>query len=357
MRKKIKVFLGGYVNSLNAQNINCRALSEHLDKTIFDVATILSYSPDAQDFICLSDVKYIKATRPLRFFAWVAYLKGIFWADVAYLPKGECHRFCLNWAKLCGTKFFSTLEGLISDTDLSKLPLKRRESYVSSFRDFEPNLYAITRFLVKDVGTRRGYGFAEEILYLGVESERFLNPNKNVDGLKNIVFIGNKLPTKNISDFIEASQLYPDIHFHIIGDHLLNEGTIQDYIKEHNLHNVTFHGRLDHKHMSKVLETMDLMYFPSRSEGFPKVHLETACAGVPTLCYGDYGAKEWITTGKDGFVVNTKEEALSVIADLKSHPERLVELSRNAVEMGKSFDWSNLIKKWENVIIKIFKEK
>ena len=30
--KKIKVFLGGYVNCTNAQNLNCRALAKYLDK-------------------------------------------------------------------------------------------------------------------------------------------------------------------------------------------------------------------------------------------------------------------------------------------------------------------------------------
>ena len=34
--KKIKVFLGGYVNCTNAQNLNCRALAKYLDKDKFE---------------------------------------------------------------------------------------------------------------------------------------------------------------------------------------------------------------------------------------------------------------------------------------------------------------------------------
>lgn len=37
--KRIKIFLGGYVNYLNAQNINCRSLSEHLDQNKFNIST------------------------------------------------------------------------------------------------------------------------------------------------------------------------------------------------------------------------------------------------------------------------------------------------------------------------------
>ena len=99
---------------------------------------------------------------------------------------------------------------------------------------------------------------------------------------------------------------------------------------------------------------MDLMYFPSRSEGFPKVHLETACAGVPTLCYGDYGANEWITSWENGIVVDTKEEAFDAIKKIKDNPEILHQLSANAVELGKSFDWKNLIYSWEREIEHIY---
>lgn len=355
--KKIKLFLGGYVNYLNAQNINCRALSEHLDKNRFEMMTILSHIGNANDFKRTEGVRYIRGRWPMRFFQYYVWFRGVAWADVAYLPKGEIPKYCLLIAKLFNTKVFSTLEGIISETDLSKIPEKHRSDYLNSFNLYYPHLYPITEFIRKDVGRRRGYRFAPETLYLGVDSKRFINPGKRIDGLRNAVFIGNKLPTKNIFDFIEASQQHPDIQFHIIGDNLLKEGTIQEYIEHNNLKNVTYHGRLDHEHLSQVLKTMDLMFFPSRSEGFPKVMLETACAGVPTLCYDDYGAQEWITSGVDGYVVRTKEEAFAIIQELKDNPEKLKELSRNAVELGKRFDWSVLVKEWEKVIIKIYNEK
>ncbi|MCF6173219.1 MAG: hypothetical protein L3J44_05485, partial [Campylobacteraceae bacterium] len=46
--KKIKVFLGAYINSTNAQNLNCLALAKHLDKTKFDVYTLELYSGNLQ---------------------------------------------------------------------------------------------------------------------------------------------------------------------------------------------------------------------------------------------------------------------------------------------------------------------
>ena len=37
---KTKVFLAGYINYANAQNINCRALASYLDKNRFEVFTM-----------------------------------------------------------------------------------------------------------------------------------------------------------------------------------------------------------------------------------------------------------------------------------------------------------------------------
>ena len=41
--KKIKVFLGAYINYTNAQNLNCRSIAEHLDKERFEVYTLTTY--------------------------------------------------------------------------------------------------------------------------------------------------------------------------------------------------------------------------------------------------------------------------------------------------------------------------
>lgn len=353
--KRIKVFLGGYVNSLNAQNINCRALSEHLNKNKYEVATMLTYNPNAADFKQVDGVKYIMATKPMRIFRWLTYLKGICWADVAYLPKGECDSFCHLMAKLFGTKVFTTLEGVLDEILLSKL--SNAKAYVDHFRKYEPHLYSITKYIVTRESIEKKFHFASEILYLGVDTQEFLHTHNEYDCLKNIVFIGNDLVRKNCMEFIEVSRLYPDIIFHILGGDNLPTGNIKDYLRQEQLDNVVYHGQLNHTQMARLLADMDLMFFPSRSEGFPKVMLETACAGVPTLCYSDYGAEEWITTGKDGYVVRTKEEALAVINDLRANPEKLKDLSRNAVELGKRFDWSVMVKVWENVIEKIYIEK
>lgn len=355
--QKIKLFLGGYVDFLNAQNINCRALSEHLDKDKFEIMTMrfCEDMANAKDFVPTTGVKYLRLHHPVRFDVYRIYAQGIAWADVAYLPKGDIDDFCRGWAKICGTKLFTTLEGILDETLLSRQP--NPVKYVEHFRKHEPRLYSITKYIAKVEKQIHDLNCCDTILYLGTEVKNFLNPHTPSEGLRNVVFVGNDMIRKNVKEYLAMAKIFPDVTFNVIGGNDLGDCTLEEYIRQDSMTNVIYHGRLDHASMARVLSTMDIMFFSSRSEGFPKVHLETACAGVPTICYSDYGASEWITSGKDGYVVDTFDEAVAVLQDLQQHPEKLQELSHNAVELGKRFDWSVLVKEWERVITDIYNGK
>ena len=361
--KRIKVFLGGYVNSQNAQNINCRSLSEHLNQENFEVWTMMSWFgyPDNNSFKRVPGVHYLHDT-PLRIleklhlpywlFAWMAYAIGIIHCDVAYLPKREYVRFCKVLARFCGCKLFTTLEGVLDEELLCRQ--KNPNRYIDNIRCFEPNLYSITKFMAQQELTAHGLECKERVLYLGTETGLFLNDSHYLSSLRQVIMIGNDLNRKRASEFIDMASLFPNIVFHIVGGNDIKGMTVDEYVKKLGVENVFYHGMLDHNQLSETLQDMDLMFFPSRSEGFPKVMLETACAGVPTLCYSDYGANEWITDGVDGFVVDTFEEAKTVIQELIDNPEKLKPLSDAAVELGKRFDWGVLVKDWEEEIIKIY---
>lgn len=368
MKKKIKVFLGGYVNSMNAQNLNCRALSEHINQDKFEVWTMLTWwgYPKDNDFKRTEGIHYLydtpsrwteKLHLPYWLFAWLTYAIGIIKCDVAYLPKGEYVRFCRFVARLSGCKLFTTLEGIIDDTLLNQIRISK-EQYLSKFRCFIPHLYSITRYIATREAKDKGFVFSDRILYLGVDSQMFAYLPGKHDSLKNVIFIGFSLVRKRASEFIRMAQEFSSILFHIVGGNDLGNGvSVEDYIGSNHIPNCIYHGALNHSQLSVLLHDMDLMFFPSRSEGFPKVMLETACAGVPTVCYGDYGADEWITNGKNGFVVDTYEEACIVVQDLIDNPHKLQPLSEAAVELGRSFDWKVLIKTWEEEIIKMASEK
>lgn len=355
--KKIKVFLGGYVNAINAQNLNCRSLALHLDKNKFNVG-VLTYPggslPMGREFDGIKKISLLfPLYRPLRFLRHIAYLRGLLWCDVAYLPKGEIYSFTQRLARMLGKKTFTTVEGVMNEDNYNNVIRNfGSEENVRQLYNGYDRTYSITRFMDKYNAGRLGIK-SDGILYLGVETECFHNTRPEEGRqLTNIVFVGSNLKHKRIHEFLNLAQMFPQLSFHIAG----GDSVFAKELSAMNLSNVTYHGRLAHDELSKLLASMDVHIFTSRSEGFPKVTLETAAAGVPSIVYGDYGADEWITSGRDGYVVNKFEEIVDILNDLKVNPDKLRTLSANAVEMARRFDWSTLVKDWEKAIMQLVNE-
>lgn len=355
MEKRIRVFLGGYVNCTNAQNLNCRSLAKYLDKDKFECATMILFKGNLPIEDDLNGVKLFKLYRPSRIWKYITYLRGFLWCDVAYLPKGELWKFCARCLKFLRKKSFLTVEGVIEGSNLEKsIAFWGSKDNIVPAYNYTTKTYSITAYMEEKNKSLLNIK-SEGVLYLGIDRSLFNISSPKHERLKNIAFIGNNIRYKGIDDYFAVAERFPDITFHIIGGGLGYD--VESEIKRHRLKNCVYHGLLNHKQLYEVLKQIDLHIFPSRSEGFPKVTLETASMGIPSIVYGDYGAAEWITTGKDGYVVNTKEEIFNIIGDLKDNPEKLKELSFNTIELGKRFDWKILIKDWEKVIEKIYKGK
>jgi len=359
MKNKIKILLAGYVNNINAQDLNCRALAMFIDKDKFKVSAFL-VPQQFRDFEIgdeMKNVNLIQLHRPAKFLWYWIYLKGIFNCDVAYLPKGQKWRWCKFLCKIFRKKSFLTVEGIIDketyDGLLTKYHTKEniKDMYNSCAKTF-----SITKYMSKVNFENLGIQ-SDGVLYLGVDIEKFKVDNrkfkKSQDTL-DIIFIGTDIKRKKLNEFLDLAKYFPQTRFHVVGGGA-NED-IYETLGYEPLDNVKIHGKLSHDDLSELLKTVDLHVFPSRSEGFPKVTLETAAAGVPSIVYSDYGADEWIVNGKSGFVVNTFEQIVAIVDDLQRHPEKLIELSKNSVEMATRFDWRRVVKNWEKKITDIYND-
>lgn len=348
--KKVRVFLGGYINSSNAQNLNCLALTRYLDKEKFDVYTLELYSGNL-DNPPICGVKTFRCFYPHKISKYIGYLWGIYHCNVAYLPKGEIDGWNHLWLKLLRKKSFKTVEGILDKKNLESTLVHwgSYEKFIASFKYFD-RVYSITKYLKEYNFNHHNIQSENALLYLGSDIDTFTNFDKSIIELKNIIYIGRVFKRKGIYDFLDIAKNFPDLNFHIVG-----EGDETDSIKQiielEKLHNITIYGRLNHEELANLLRKMELHLFPSRSEGFPKVTLETAAAGVPSLVYSDYGASEWITDHKDGFVVDTLDEMKAIIENLINNQELLRETSKNAISMAKQFDWKILVKEWEDMIL------
>ena len=340
--KKVKIFLGGYINYTNAQNLNCRALAIYLDKDKFEIFTLVVHFGKKKQF----EVNTFNCFRPFHISKQIGFLWGILHCDVAYLPKHiDTPLWVLKVAKLLNKTIFTTIEGNVTDENKHNLiTLFKGKNKMQKHFSFMNEIYGITRHLIEE--TKSVLRIKTKPLLLGVDANKFTE--KLSEKLSSIVFVGGLIKRKRVEEFLAIAEHYPNLHFHIIGD-----GPERNNLQQIASKNIVFHGVLNHTKMSEIFQKAELMFLPAKSEGFPKVILEAASAGIPSIVYNTYGASDWIEHKTNGFIVNNFENVKAIVNLLISDSELLQTTSKNAIELAKNFDWKNVIKDWEEVIINL----
>ncbi|QKD04520.1 glycosyltransferase family 4 protein [Mesorhizobium loti] len=72
----------------------------------------------------------------------------------------------------------------------------------------------------------------------------------------------------------------------------------------------------------KFLPTLDVLYYRTGShvETFGRVVIEAMACGLPVVCHSHGGYADHISHGESGFLIETTQQALRILADLKSDP-------------------------------------
>lgn len=351
-RKKIKVFLGAYINQTNAQNLNCLVLAKNLDKDKYKVYT-LNILHGNMGIFQVDGVTIFQCRYPVKLTSYIGFLWGILNCDVAYLPRGNNYRYQRMLLKVFGKRSFKTVENILDDEALRSAvsvlgPIKNiLENYSFCTRNF-----SITRFM-KDYNLKRwNLKTEEDILPLITDTALFKSVRKERQVLKEVLFIGNDMTRKGVSDYIQLASGFPAYTFHVVGRNSTGID-LSALMQEFNVQNVKVHGMLSHASLLDLLKEVQLHILPSRSEGFPRGIIETAAAGIPTITYTGYGAEEWITNGINGYVTTTVESLKEVFGDIAGK-NTIQTLSAGAIALAERFDAKIIVKKYEAVIDQVY---
>jgi len=345
---KIKVFLGGYINYTNAQNLNCRDVARFLDKDRFDVFTLSLYSGNLSK-IDINGVRVFNCFYPYRISVYFGYLWGIWNADVVYLPKNECLRFNSVLLKILNKQCFMSIEGVYNDEYISFAKKRKINPFARILSySYADRLYPITRFVGEFMHHKYDLKIEDEILYLGCDVSFFKN-NKEISELGDILMIGNALKEKGVDEYLYLANKFKDLTFHIVGaGHDLDDKE-ELFLKYSN---VIYHGVLSQSELNQLFLQVDLHILLSKTEGFPKVVIEAAAARIPSILYGHYGASEWLLNGQDCFIIDNINQVVDKLQFLQENPKELKKLSKNANHSSKQFSWDKQIKHWEKILIK-----
>lgn len=347
MPKRIKVFLGAYINQTNAQNLNCRVLAEHLDKSRFEIYT-LAIGHGNLGKASISGVRIFNCKYPVKLTQVFGFFWGIMNSEVAYLPRGNNYKLQRFLVRLFKRKSFKTIENIIDEESLKSAlsalgDIKRvKENY-----GFVTKAYSITGFMKAYNNEHHGVDTEELILPPVIDTMLFKTISTEKKLLKRIVFLGNDMKRKRVEDFVSIAAKNPDLDFVVIGnggDHL------SEMLRKRDLENLSCLGMLTHDELLKELARCDLHMLTSRSEGFPKGIIECASAGIPSIVYQDYGAEEWIKSWENGVVCKTQNDIQQAIERIKLNPDLLNALSKGAIELSHEYDVKKVVKLYETVI-------
>lgn len=158
--------------------------------------------------------------------------------------------------------------------------------------------------LKKNQSLRERYNFQEKYILLFVSR---LAPEKNLETLQKIMW---KLP----------DELKRQTRWLVVGD-----GPAMPHFKENVPINVTFTGYKEGEELAELYATSDLFIFPSATETFGNVALESLASGTPVVAANAGGLTDVVSGERNGLFCspNKEEEYISAIRRLLSdHTER-----------------------------------
>ncbi len=346
--KKIKLFLGAYVNFPNAQNINCDHIARYIDKEKFEVHTMYTDKMpiDKQEYKNLG-IHLHRLIHHRFIWYWCKWLTMFFGKyDIYYLPKRE--KMDESISKLHRGKqgvFVASVENVIEE----------QENNTPKFRDYFLKLmdhsFAISDCIAQSV--KKYWNVDMSVLHLGIDPIEAKLQEKN--GINNVVWVGSLIERKRPLLLLECAKKFPSIHFTMIGDGD-KQNIVKEEIKNQDIKNVTLTGRISNNEVYTLMANNDLLLMTSRNEGLPKVIQEAALLGLPSIYIGECYDVDFIESGVNGIKVMNLEEMIEKIQFLIDKPEELKSMSQNAIDSVQEYLWPNLIKDYEHYFTKVYNE-
>ena len=345
MNSRKKILLAGYLNYINAQNINCVDIAKSLDQNLFDV-TLLRLGYNQNDLID-NEFKFYRVSKLFMKISYnISLLRGILSQHIIYIPKHQMtYSLTLKIIKFFGVKIFTTIEGNIIHKSQKNMidNFSGEYNFVQYFKLFN-KVFPITNFIKNN--NEIDFNLNNIVLRLGV-SEIFFQ-KKTSFKIKNIIFIGNLNESKGILELLDFVDYFPNLMFHIIG-----EGELKKDILIANKKNIKVYGKKNRNELPQLLRHMDINISFSKSEGFSKTILEAAASGVPSIIYNLFGSDEYIVNKKNGFLASDVNDFKIILEKLISGEYNLKQISNNARLLADKNKWSKVINEWENIIYEI----
>ncbi|WP_251548654.1 glycosyltransferase family 4 protein [Neobacillus muris] len=197
------------------------------------------------------------------------------------------------------------------------------------------------------------HGFTNlEIWPRGVDCQLF-HPNYDKKAIKKkygcpdqylITYVGRLAPEKDIDTLLAIIHLIPEevnqkIHWAIVGD-----GPLRQSMEDQGIANLTFTGFLNGVSLAEIYSASDLFVFPSPTETFGNVVLESLASGTPVIGADSGGVRTIVKSGVTGYLCQPGEA--------EEFTKAMIHLLQNdwlRAQMGNAGRNYALTQRWEQI--------
>lgn len=169
-----------------------------------------------------------------------------------------------------------------------------------------------------------------------------------------LFFVGKLITSKGIGDLLDAyEQLETECTLIVAGPPETEKYV--ERLEEFDQENVRYLGYADQDVLEAFYRRADLFVFPTRSDVFPLVTLESLAAGTPVVSTTVGGIPEQITN-ETGILVPPErpDEIAGAVDELLNDDQRRASMSEAAIERAKTeYSWDGVARKTVNVYERI----
>lgn len=347
--KPIRILIDSFADEdlTNAQMINAREIVSRLDPSRFSVTMFVRDQP-APEVSSRPNTRLVQLPPRLQTIPLVAqYIFGSH--DILfYLKASPASRW---YMKLRSRRHGRSLTvGTVeSQTNWRDDGITRQ-----GIRLFEETILRCDYLYSNSEMVRRSleanYRLRSEVIPTGVDTE-FFTPNweRPQNPRPRVLFVGSLRPFKAPQLVLDAAQLHPEADFVLVGDGLMAQ---ELHLRAKGISNVTLRGTLGRAAIREEYRSADILFFPSRWEGSPRVLLEAAASGVPVVARKDY-EPESVIDGQTGYLVADDDEMMRRLAQLIANPALRRAFGQSGRAHVARFSWDVITRQWETTFAQL----
>lgn len=222
----------------------------------------------------------------------------------------------------------------------SKLFLKKTDACIVLSKQFKAKL--------------EQYGYNKPIFLSSTKVEDDLvkgfDINQRQGKIEKFLFSARLSKAKGVMEMLDTYQLlsqkHPSISLDIVGTGDCDEEAKQ-YVNEHDIQNVRFHGWLSGEDLARFYRESDFFFFLSYTEGMPASVLEAMAFGLPIATRPVGATPDFFTHGINGILSESldPEYYFEEIEKLMQNPERVKEISNHNYQYANEHFLASVVAK------------